>query len=114
MSKLKPCPCCGNKKPNVTDGTYIQIECYNCGIQTPNYMANDVNGIEEITDDWNTRESNWTPISNCPQKKGAYWCYVDDDSLVIKYWVKMFDFDYGWNDCNVTHWMPLPTPPQGA
>lgn len=55
MTNLKPCPFCGNDEPHLsTVGVYIQIKCWDCGIQTPQYHHGDIEE-EQVIEDWNTR-----------------------------------------------------------
>ena len=54
MSELKPCPFCGNEKPKINDGLALHIQCYDCGIKTPDYFGSDITE-GELIGDWNAR-----------------------------------------------------------
>jgi hypothetical protein len=63
----------------------------------------------------------WIPVTErLPEKKKAhYLCLLDDDSMAVVYWSKVPDWaskgEWTWHNPNwkeVTHWMPLPTPPK--
>ena len=66
----------------------------------------------------------WIPASEPPEENGYYWCYVLTSAIGDKATyeqMKLFWEDDVWlyrhnsyRMCrNVTHWMPLPTPPKG-
>ena len=63
----------------------------------------------------------WIPVTERlpEQKKAHYLCLLDDDSMAVVYWSKIPDWaskgEWTWHNPNwkeVTHWMPLPTPPK--
>ena len=53
----------------------------------------------------------WKPVSDPPKKNGRYWVYgvVGGQPLVC---VLYFTVRDGFGDDDITHWMPLPEPPQ--
>ena len=60
-------------------------------------------------------ENPWIPVSErLPEKRGAYYVYLSDD---FGFRPDMDFFENGdWNSYtvgDVTHWMPLPEPPEG-
>jgi hypothetical protein len=63
---------------------------------------------------------NWIPVSErLPEESGRYWCYVEElNDLGIAHYQWNFSYDDQKERFNtnfgdrVTHWMPLPPPPQ--
>ncbi|ECH4148538.1 DUF550 domain-containing protein [Salmonella enterica] len=61
----------------------------------------------------------WIPVSErMPEESGRYWCYVEDQNSLGK---SHYQWNCSWNgqawsdkalSGRVTHWMPLPEPPQ--
>ncbi|EHA3082263.1 DUF550 domain-containing protein [Salmonella enterica] len=61
----------------------------------------------------------WIPVSErMPEESGRYWCYVEEQNSLGK---SHYQWNCSWNDQawsdkalsgRVTHWMPLPEPPQ--
>lgn len=120
MSELKPCPFCGGTKICTEKGINLNY-CDNCSAES---------NIEH----WNTRpiedalnkrideleaERRWMPVSEPPT------VYRDGYSEFIPFLVctpesrlpfrAVYDGDKwgdGWNIIHVTHWMPLPQPPE--
>lgn len=90
---------------------------------------------EAAANAWNTRASSWIPCSErMPEESGEYLCYSQDgdvfdayfdscvdDEFPIGEWQQPFDpVTMGWMGDRwipydfVTHWQPLPEPPEGA
>ena len=61
----------------------------------------------------------WIPVSErLPGEIGRYWCYVEEQNELG---VSHYQWNCSWNGaewsgdgltCVVTHWMPLPAPPE--
>lgn len=61
----------------------------------------------------------WIPVSDrMPEESGRYWCYVEEQNSLGK---SHYQWNCSWNGevwsekaltGRVTHWMPLPAPPQ--
>lgn len=61
----------------------------------------------------------WIPVSErMPEESGRYWCYVEEQNSLGK---SHYQWNCSWNgqawsdkalSGRVTHWMPLPEPPQ--
>lgn len=58
--------------------------------------------------------------TNPPKKDGEYiicvenltgYYILDKPVFVAHYWMDEWSFE-GWEDNNVTHWMPMPKPPK--
>lgn len=55
----------------------------------------------------------WIPCSErMPEHSGRYLCYCNGEVRILKYWRTQQEFQYGGRKRNVTHWMPLPEPPE--
>lgn len=55
----------------------------------------------------------WIPCSErLPEHSGRCLCCCNGEVRVLKYWRTQQEFQYGGRERNVTHWMPLPEPPE--
>lgn len=55
----------------------------------------------------------WIPVSErMPEHSGRCLCYCNGEVRVLKYWRTQQEFQYGGRNRNVTHWMPMPEPPE--
>lgn len=55
----------------------------------------------------------WIPCSErLPEHSVRCLCYCNGEVRVLKYWRTQQEFQYGGRERNVTHWMPLPEPPE--
>ena len=55
----------------------------------------------------------WIPCSErLPEHSARCLCYCNGEVRVLKYWRTQQEFQYGGRERNVTHWMPLPEPPE--
>jgi len=59
----------------------------------------------------------WIPVSNPPKESDRYLCYDKEYGRMTYAWVDE-SWWYGDRMCSrdeyVTHWMPLPTPPESS
>lgn len=57
----------------------------------------------------------WIPVSEPPKKNGYFWCSIVDDAGCKWADKRLFSVENGWFTIGeqVTHWMPLPPPPEG-
>ncbi len=126
---LLPCPFCGSSCVNDTsppenDGDHsfywVCPDCVAVGPAEPS--------LQEATESWNTRASQWQPIETAP--KDGSLCFIgryDNDgawnSITATYKKDgMFIDTRSWHSFYTevnnlkrpTHWMPLPKPPSGG
>lgn len=115
MSKLKPCPFCGGKadtghhKSRNKDDEYYLVMCVHCFARTVGET------IEEAEDTWNTRADGWIPVSEkLPEKQQTVIVYSQyGTSLGWILWNEWMTIEGLCKPgATVTHWMPLPKPPQ--
>lgn len=60
-----------------------------------------------------TMDNTWIPCSErLPEHSVRCLCYCNGEVRVLKYWRTQQEFQYGGRKRNVTHWMPLPEPPE--
>lgn len=127
MNKLKPCPFCGGEADiEEIPGSPFTNEPYTWGVgcKTCNIGWYE-EAKERAIDVWNRRPDMWIPVSErLPKewvdvlvyskfKKAGVNIYIDrlvempcDDECDF-----FTDWEYG---LGVTHWMPLPLPPEGG
>lgn len=124
--ELKPCPNELCRSTNIehdklADGMNYII-CRNCGLNTPFYDTK-----EESADFWNTRAAQpfmqeWLPIESAPRDGTCILAYspcASEPKIFIAGCVECDDGATDWIDpwtesvvdAEITHWMPLPTPP---
>ena len=122
MSELKPCPFCG-KEPAIHVNFAI---CVNDDCEQSDYWT----GLE--VDTWNTRPiedalnariaeleaaQRWIPVSErLPEPYTRVLACIKSGYMEVDYMYSEPIVDVGSADFNsldnVTHWMPLPTPPE--
>ncbi|QXV72946.1 hypothetical protein [Edwardsiella phage PVN06] len=69
---------------------------------------------------WQASQPKWIKCSEqMPEEFGRYWCYVEEQNSLGK---SNYQWNCSWNGDvwsdkaltgRVTHWMPLPNPPEG-
>lgn len=112
MSELLPCPFCGSK------ASYDQAESIHVSCTKHLCPANDF-GTFVIDEEWNTRASPWVSVEDRLPEEGEYLCLLDDESpfsnvCLSRYTKKVVP---NWEaeryrHSLITHWMPLPEPPE--
>lgn len=55
--------------------------------------------------------SEWISVESPPEEEGPYWCY-DPTRKHIQQSVFFYSPEHGFNNGDVTHWMPLPDKPK--
>lgn len=133
MNKLLPCPFCGSDEPELVIDSNDYVFCWKCETKGPSGTS------EYAIRKWNTRADHIpdaTEKVNCPEKPDS-WISVDDglpdEGKMVVIWSPSFrsceaeaawaQYDYyqgGWRANHgywygkdtVTHWMPLPEPPE--
>jgi hypothetical protein len=55
----------------------------------------------------------WTGKDSPPNDEGFYWCYMKTNKQ-LEQGMKHYSKILGFNDQEVTHWMPLPEAPKTA
>lgn len=115
--QLKPCPFCGceaeirQKGNNHTSKRSVTIRCKGCRFQrTDGAIRYGMDWLVEVASRaWNTRACPWRPIETAPY-----------DQMVLMRTASgqihedfVYDSSPDWHKSRgVTHWMPLPTPPE--
>lgn len=122
VAKLKPCPWCGEalQEARVVDGdTFRWRKLQGCCTDGPEVhidtLADDRVAAEEraaqaAIDAWNTRAPQWQPIESAP-KDGTRLMLWDSRAggyAVTGAWVAGSADDHE----TITHWQPLPAPPE--
>lgn len=132
MTDLLPCPFCGRSSArihSVRDGKRVGCPC-GAAASPEHFGPSTMTSAEErAIAAWNTRAPAWRDISDMPES-------VKRDGTVIDAWTrdnervpnvrwmlsgwyvrepdKFGDMDWVWiNATHLTHWMPLPQPPEG-
>lgn len=94
------------------------------GVEVPDSkrrtVAKCINGIEllsaadvEPVRHGAVERTRWIPCSErLPDSSGKFLCCCDGEVRTLKYWRTCQEFQYGGKKRNVTHWMPLPEPPE--
>lgn len=120
MSELKPCPFCGKKIKEVPGFNGV------CGCESDNCQGS---LVEYMTlDEWNTRPvedalrariaeleqaQRWIPVSerlpDASEKVQDVLCY---NAPILEMFTRLYFDDIGFDGWAVTHWMPLPLPPE--
>jgi hypothetical protein len=104
---LKPCPCCpsGGEPTLMLNGS---IQCLECGLFQHSGAV-----------PWNTRPSPWCSVADRLPEVGIEG-YLTHGGECIEPWRVCFMDKTGWRVLDdfedsapgVTHWMPLPLPPE--
>lgn len=127
MLDLLPCPFCGSPaklcsaKANASGTIFVfWVHCdfrgdLNCDVipTTPKFDT-----AEKAVKAWNTRASGWISCSERMPEDNVDVLVYDDGILIARYnadekytsgWMESFEC---YPLTNVTHWMPLPEPPE--
>ena len=118
MTDLKLCPFCGDTYAviytTLEDG--YCAECLECHAKTDWFSTK----AEAITA-WNRRADGWIPVTErLPEEHEVTLVRGDTSPLVFLCWYEKSEREWydsygnciGSPDRHVTHWMPLPQPPE--
>ena len=117
MDKLKPCPFCGGDNLYVDGyehgaGTRWRVVCLSCmGMVDSGTVQQKHRAIEA----WNRRPQCWTPVTERLPEVDKYGdvnvlVCMDDGFIATATYADDWEL---WDDSGeVTHWMPLPEPPE--
>lgn len=116
-SDLKRCPFCGGEAKAYSilcDGLKHIVSCQGCLVETPLHDTR-----EDLTATWNRRADGWIAVEDgLPEMRTDVWVHYRDGGIEIgccrlfhgrpRWFVGFTIFPEG----TVTHWMPLPEPPE--
>ena len=124
---LKPCPFCGSEAQLEYCGTSrcfrmhtAKVECSACGVigDSGGSFKSGEDAECDAINKWNTRASGWISVDNAlPESDCECLCY-SKNTLSGETCLNVFHFVYIANTfcrrfgVEVTHWMPLPKPPE--
>lgn len=110
--QLKPCPFCGSEFIRLDRYSRTRwLVCDGCGAESGHKGSED-----DAIAAWNRRASGWQPIETAPRDKKIV-VYADSIKCTyMAYWVEADEdwFVFGNGSAMLTHWQPLPDPPEGA
>jgi len=120
MSKLKPCPFCGCKQVSIREINIqgmFQAQCWGCDVATqPTFVKS------TIVEEWNRRASGWISVEDrLPEENCLVLGYPETHRTdgacgverVVKFDGEFWSTKHGQPGCvSITHWMPLPDPPE--
>ncbi len=122
MTDLKPCPFCGGEPSGFPkDGPPETVNCLSCLIRSYvlfGFECGEQHGL--APDDWNTRATDWRDISTAPRDgRRIIASTASYTEPLILYWCKHNGQEAWWDwdldsYTDVTHWQPLPDPPEAA
>jgi len=130
MDELKACPFCGSSNTTLD---YYEISCpQELGTIV---VCNDCGASAKSIVDWNTRpiedallaraekaeaenatlkeERRWIPVREQMPTPGTQWVLLKNGKMDFDFtYIDGGRYDWWRNGSNVTHWMPLPEPPE--
>ena len=133
MTELKPCPFCGGKAELKQDMRYprsgkyagmsvkaYEVICPNSDCIIYNADNNYFFTREEAAEAWNRRSPDWISVNKrLPEESGDYLVFVEGMIENMLYSKQHSAWNADDLNCHknyeittVTHWMPLPEPPE--
>lgn len=120
MTELKPCPFCGGKADwfvleKMNNEKLYYVECSYCFARTGYYFT-EYESIKE----WNKRTPDWISVNKrLPEESGDYLVFVEGLIENMMYSKRHSAWNATDLNCHknyeittVTHWLPLPEPPE--
>lgn len=120
MTELKPCPFCGGKADwfvleKMNNEKLYYVECSYCFARTGYYFT-EYESIKE----WNKRIPDWISVNKrLPEESGDYLVFVEGLIENMMYSKRHSAWNATDLNCHknyeittVTHWLPLPEPPE--
>ena len=120
MTELKPCPFCGGKADwfvleKMNNEKLYYVECSYCFARTGYYFTE-----YEPIKEWNKRTPDWISVNKrLPEESGDYLVFVEGLIENMMYSKRHSAWNATDLNCHknyeittVTHWLPLPEPPE--
>ena len=120
MTELRSCPFCGSAITPIETGDYglegYALRC-KCGV---GFVGHVFSTKEQAIKAWNTRAGEWISVKDrLPNPNGDWVLVYADEAVNCMGFDKKNGFsDWNFSPCNgvdisrITHWMPLPAPPE--
>lgn len=120
MSELKPCPFCGNTRPqreevfdNFDESHYCsEVRCPGCFVEVEG------NVHKEADVKWNTRASGWISVKDrLPESPREVLVWIPNAGMYIGYFNSRPEYQYWMKGLgeyipDPSHWRPLPELPE--
>jgi Lar family restriction alleviation protein len=123
MSELRECPFCGGeaeiiaRRYEIARAPLIKVRCKSCNCQTDGYIkypnSTDDKEAEAIAA-WNRRVDGWISVeTRAPDFGQQDLTYCPSANAVdMCYYTRRIGFDIDTQGHKITHWRPLPLPPE--
>jgi hypothetical protein len=111
--ELQKCLHCGGEPYIDSDALGEHIRCIDCGAQTTGET------VEEAAQKWNRRADGWVSVKErLPETARKFYLCAMKNGDVRIVWYEHYANGNEWmrspmaTESNVTHWQPLPEPPE--